>query len=174
MDIVVAKAHNDIIGRDGALPWHLPPDLKYFKELTMNQIIVMGRKTLESLPFRLPNREIWYLSNDKNYMPPFQDEYVKAITMEELLQEIVHNPTGEFASRMNSDNKKIFCIGGASIFQQVYLECEKLYITQIMEDIPGDTYLHLDLSSFKLESATPVETYDNLHYSFEIYTRHKD
>lgn len=70
--IIVAKAANNVIGKDNQLIWHLPKDLKYFKELTTGHIIVMGRKTLESLPFKLPNREHWVLTRQADYVPPYE------------------------------------------------------------------------------------------------------
>ena len=59
--LIVAVAHNRVIGKDNTLIWHLPNDLKFFKEKTTGHVIIMGRKTFESLPFLLPNREHWVI-----------------------------------------------------------------------------------------------------------------
>ena len=60
--LIVAVAHNRVIGKDNTLIWHLPNDLKFFKEKTTGHVIIMGRKTFESLPFLLPNREHWVIT----------------------------------------------------------------------------------------------------------------
>ena len=65
--IVVARAQNGVIGRDGKLPWHLPADLKRFKALTMGSVMVMGRKTFESLPGLLPGRRHVVLTRDRDW-----------------------------------------------------------------------------------------------------------
>ena len=66
--LIVAVAHNRVIGKDNTLIWHLPNDLKFFKEKTTGHVIIMGRKTFESLPFLLPNREHWVITRDKALM----------------------------------------------------------------------------------------------------------
>ncbi|ETJ00135.1 MAG: Dihydrofolate reductase, partial [Veillonella dispar DORA_11] len=65
-----AVAHNRVIGKDNTLIWHLPNDLKFFKEKTTGHVIIMGRKTFESLPFLLPNREHWVITRDKGFDAP--------------------------------------------------------------------------------------------------------
>ena len=65
--LVVARAQNGVIGRDGKLPWHLPADLKRFKALTMGSAMVMGRKTFDSLPGLLPGRRHIVLTRDRNW-----------------------------------------------------------------------------------------------------------
>ncbi len=65
--LIVAVAHNRVIGKDNTLIWHLPNDLKFFKEKTTGHVIIMGRKTFESLPFLLPNREHWVITRDKGF-----------------------------------------------------------------------------------------------------------
>lgn len=68
--LIVAVAHNRVIGKDNTLIWHLPNDLKFFKEKTTGHVIIMGRKTFESLPFLLPNREHWVITRDKGFDAP--------------------------------------------------------------------------------------------------------
>ena len=63
--LIVAVAHHRVIGKDNSLIWHLPNDLKFFKEKTTGHVIIMGRKTFESLPFLLPNREHWVITKNK-------------------------------------------------------------------------------------------------------------
>ena len=66
--LIVAVAHHRVIGKDNSLIWHLPNDLKFFKEKTTGHVIIMGRKTFESLPFLLPNREHWVITKIKDLM----------------------------------------------------------------------------------------------------------
>lgn len=66
LKLIVATSKNGVIGRDSTMPWHLPDDLKYFKEKTNGSIIIMGRKTFDSLSGVLPNREHWILLDSKN------------------------------------------------------------------------------------------------------------
>jgi len=68
--LIVAVAHSRVIGKDNTLIWHLPNDLKFFKEKTTGHVIIMGRKTFESLPFLLPNREHWVITRDKGFDAP--------------------------------------------------------------------------------------------------------
>jgi len=68
--LIVARAQNGIIGRDGKLPWHLPADLKRFKALTMGTAMLMGRRTFESLPGLLPGRRHIVLTRDKGWASP--------------------------------------------------------------------------------------------------------
>ena len=90
--LIVAVAHNRVIGKDNTLIWHLPNDLKFFKEKTTGHVIIMGRKTFESLPFLLPNREHWVITRDKGFDAP---EGVK----------IFHNPeaAAEAARALDGD-----------------------------------------------------------------------
>ena len=81
--LIVAVAHNRVIGKDNTLIWHLPNDLKFFKEKTTGHVIIMGRKTFESLPFLLPNREHWVITRDKGFDAP---EGVKIFHSPEALQ----------------------------------------------------------------------------------------
>ena len=85
--LIVAVAHNRVIGKDNTLIWHLPNDLKFFKEKTIGHVIIMGRKTFESLPFLLPNREHWVITRDKGFDAP---EGVKIFhTLRRLLKQHV-------------------------------------------------------------------------------------
>ena len=68
--LIVAKAKNHVIGRDNQLIWHLPKDLAFFKKMTTGHVIIMGRKTFESLPFLLPNREHWVITRDHAFTAP--------------------------------------------------------------------------------------------------------
>lgn len=122
--IIVAKAANNVIGKDNQLIWHLPKDLKHFKELTTGHIIVMGRKTLESLPFKLPNREHWVLTRQADYVPPY--EGVRVFTSIAALLEAANSA------------EMVYCIGGAEIYQALMPYAAVLYVTEIDQAFDGD------------------------------------
>jgi dihydrofolate reductase len=119
--LVVARAQNGVIGREGKLPWHLPADLKRFKALTMGSAMVMGRKTFESLPGLLPGRRHIVLTRDRSW----QAEGA----------EIVHDV--EETIRL-ANGEPVSVIGGADIFELFLPQADRVELTEILEDVPGD------------------------------------
>ena len=122
--LIVARATNGVIGRDGRLPWHIPADLKRFKALTMGSAMIMGRKTFESLPGLLPGRRHIVLTRDRSW----QAEGA----------EIVH--TVEEALRGAGD-EPVSVIGGAEIFQMFLPLAHRIELTEVLADVAGDTVL---------------------------------
>lgn len=122
--IVVARALNGVIGRDGALPWHIPADLKRFKALTMGSVMVMGRKTFESLPGLLPGRRHLVLTRD----PSWSEEGAEVA---HSLDEVLRLSKGE----------RISVIGGARVFDLFLPIADKIELTQVLDDIEGDTLM---------------------------------
>jgi len=120
--LVVARAQNGVIGRDGALPWHLPADLKRFKALTMGSAMVMGRKTFESLPGLLPGRRHIVLTREPNWRAEGA--------------EVAHDI--EEALRL-AGNEAVSVIGGADIFRLFQPLADRVELTEVLEDVPGDT-----------------------------------
>ena len=126
LSIIVAKSRNNIIGKNNELIWHLPADLKRFKELTTGHNIIMGRKTFESLGRVLPNRKHIILCNDMEM--DIDNENV------EILDDI-----SKLDKYINSDEEN-FVIGGATIYKLLMPYVNKLYITKINQDFEGDVY----------------------------------
>jgi dihydrofolate reductase len=122
--IVVARAQNGVIGRGGKLPWHLPADLKRFKMLTMGSVMVMGRKTFESLPGLLPGRRHVVLTRDRDWSAPGA--------------EVAHDV--EEATRLAGD-QPVSVIGGAEIFALFLPLADRLELTEVLADVEGDTIL---------------------------------
>lgn len=120
--LVVARAQNGIIGRGGRLPWHLPADLKRFKALTMGSAMVMGRRTFDSLPGLLPGRRHIVLTRDRNW---FALGVEKAHSVEQALR--------------LADGEPVSVIGGADIFALFLPFADRLELTEVLEDISGDT-----------------------------------
>jgi dihydrofolate reductase len=113
--LIVARARNGIIGRDGKLPWHLPADLKRFKALTM------GRKTFESLPGLLPGRRHIVLTRDQDWAAPGA--------------EVVNTPEAAIEA---ADGEPISVIGGAEIFRLFLPLTDRIELTEVLGDIAGD------------------------------------
>ena len=126
LSIIAAISDNNVIGKDNKLLWHLPEDLKRFKELTTGHTIIMGRKTFESLGKVLPDRKHIIITRDTNYK--VDDENV------EIINEI--NELGKYIN----DDKEYFVIGGAIIYSQLISKTSKMYITRIHKVYEGDAY----------------------------------
>jgi len=120
--LVVARAQNGVIGRDGGLPWHLPADLKRFKALTMGSAMVMGRTTFESLPGLLPGRRHIVITRDPDWSAPGAEI---AHSIEEALQ-LAHG-------------ERVSVIGGANVFEQFLPLADKVELTEVLADVDGDT-----------------------------------
>jgi dihydrofolate reductase len=122
--LIVARAQNGVIGRGGKLPWHIPADLKRFKALTMGSVMVMGRKTFGSLPGLLPGRRHIVLTRDRAWNAKGA--------------EVAHD-VGE-ALRLGGD-QPVSVIGGADIFALFLPLADRIELTEVLADIPGDTFM---------------------------------
>ena len=120
--LIVARAQNGVIGRDGKLPWHLPADLKRFKTLTMGSVMVMGRKTIDSLPGLLPGRRHVVITRDRSWSARGA--------------EVVHS--ADDAIRLAGEST-ISVIGGADIFGLFLPLARRLELTEVLADSSGDT-----------------------------------
>jgi dihydrofolate reductase len=122
--LIVARAANGVIGRDGTLPWHIPADLKHFKALTMGSAMIMGRTTFDSLPGLLPGRRHIVLTRD----PTWQADGA----------ETAHSADEALAL---AGGEPISIIGGAHVFAQFLPIADRIELTDVLEDVPGDTLL---------------------------------
>lgn len=172
ISIIVARSKNNIIGNNNLLPWKLPSDLKHFKSLTQNSVVIMGRKTYESIGKPLPNRLNVVVSTQKNLNLPNNvtvcsdpNEALKAARVLCLKHNI----------------QNIWIIGGAAIYQQFIKRADKMFITTIDEECEGDTTFPVFTDFWKLINSVEcmdVEGYmvDNpmqigLSYKIEEYER---
>lgn len=126
LSTIVAIANGNVIGKDNKLIWHLPEDLKRFKQITTGKNIIMGRRTFESLGRVLPNRKHIILCNDMEMN--IDNENV------EILDDI-----SKLDKYINSEEEN-FVIGGATIYKLLMPYVNKLYITKINQDFEGDVY----------------------------------
>jgi dihydrofolate reductase len=124
IQLVVARARNGVIGRDGTLPWHLPEDLKRFKRLTLGTAMVMGRKTFDSLPGLLPNRRHIVVTRNGEWRAEGA--------------EVVHSLPEAFALAGPDD---VSVIGGAEIFRLALAFVERVELTEVLAEVEGDTVM---------------------------------
>jgi len=122
VSLVVAVADSGVIGRDNALPWHLPEDLKHFKRVTLGKPVVMGRKTFESIGKPLPGRQNVVVTRDANY-------HRDGVT-------VVHSADGALAAAGAAG--EIMVIGGADLFRLFLPRAQRVHLTRVHGDIEGD------------------------------------
>ena len=122
--LIVARAQNGVIGRNGKLPWHIPADLKRFKQLTMGSAMVMGRKTFESLPGLLPGRRHIVVTRDRGWR-------AEGAEVGHSFDEALELAGGE----------RVSVIGGADIFRLFLPIADRIELTDVLADVEGDTLL---------------------------------
>lgn len=158
LSAIVAMASNRVIGVNNTLPWRLPADLKRFKQLTMGHTLVMGRKTYESIGRPLPGRTMVVVTRQRDYAP----EGVKvAHTVDEALA-------------LAQADSEVFIAGGADLYAQTLDRLDRLYLTRIEREFPGDTFFpEVDFSGWKLieQERHPAASAEDLPYAFLTYER---
>jgi dihydrofolate reductase len=122
--LIVARAQNGVIGRDGTLPWHIPADLKRFKALTMGSVMIMGRPTFDSLPGVLPGRRHIVLTRDAEW-------HAEGVEIAHTVDEAI----------TLAGNERISVIGGAHVFAQFLALADRIELTEVLEDVAGDTVM---------------------------------
>lgn len=125
LSAVVAASDNDVIGRDNALPWHLPADLAHFKRLTMGKPMLMGRKTYESIGRPLPGRRSLVLTRSPHFAPAGV--------------EVVH--TLQQALAAVKEQPELMVIGGAALFAEVMPQVDRIHMTRVHAFVAGDVFL---------------------------------
>lgn len=154
ISLIAAVSSNNVIGHANNLPWHIPEDLEYFKRLTKGKIVLMGRRTWESIPekFRpLPKRKNIVITRQLNYPTPAGVE-------------VWANIDEALAAHAN---EKIMVIGGGEIYGQTIDRADTLYITRIRRDFAGDTFFP------KIDPAIwqEAEREDHDWFSFVMYKK---
>ena len=158
LNIIVAYNQQHVIGKDNTMPWKLPADLAYFKQITMGCPIIMGRKTRDSLGRPLPGRLNIVISRDAN----FQAEGTQTVTS---LEEAI-------AVAKASQAENIFVIGGGQIYQDALPHVQRVYATEIHSNMDGDTYFPvLEKAQWKEVSRHPQPEQNGLAFDFVVYER---
>jgi dihydrofolate reductase len=163
----VAIAENDVIGSNNKLLWHLPADLKYFRQLTTNNIIVMGRKTYESIGKPLPNRTNIVISRNAEYA-------LEGCFTVTSVEKAIEKAAELFVQNETTNSQKIFIIGGAQIYKLSMPLADKLYVTEVKAHFEGDTFFDPILKSDWKEISRIAHNADeknNYKYDFVVYQR---
>lgn len=127
---IIAMSRNRVIGKDGKLPWSLPEDMKFFRKTTNGRVMIMGRKTFESLPGHLPNRHHIVISHNAFVSDEADVTFVRSV--DEAVA-AAKKLTGKYGD-------EIFIIGGGEICRQTMDLVDKIYLTVIDQDFEGDAF----------------------------------
>ena len=134
LSLIVAMAKNRTIGLDGAMPWHIPEDLKFFKRVTMGHPVIMGRKTYQSIGAALPGRTNIVVTRNKDF------EAADADVVHDLSEALTKAKATEELWRPDGGREEIFVIGGADIYGQALPEAQRIYMTEVHQELPGDAF----------------------------------
>ncbi|HEX4877312.1 MAG TPA: type 3 dihydrofolate reductase [Chitinophagaceae bacterium] len=160
ISLVVAAATNNAIGKDGKMPWHLPNDLKHFKNVTWGMPVIMGRKTFDSLGKALPGRKNIVITRQQGWKA---DNTVVVKNIEDAL----------FVAK-ESDAKEVMVIGGGEIYKALFERASRIYLTRVHTDPEADTFFpaidpqHWYLVSQKNHEADEKNSFN---YSFQTWER---
>ena len=159
LSIIVAFDENRLIGKNNSLPWHLPADLKHFKNITMGHHMIMGRRTYESIGKPLPGRVSVIVTRQKNFMA---DSCVIFHSLNEAIQ---------YCENQN----EVFIIGGAQIFECAMPLATRLYITQIHHAFEGDTWFpEINITEWKLVLRQDYDADENLRMNADLEAELKE
>ncbi len=169
LSAIAAMARNRVIGKNNQLPWHLPEDLKFFKEKTKSRVMVMGRKTFDSITVRsgkpLPGRFHIVITRNENYR--FEDPLVQVVPNLKIALELAHMLTDKYEAKFGTE---VFVIGGGEIYRETLEILNRIYLTVIEQDFEGDAkFPEFDEKDFKLTQK--VDRTEPLPFSFRIYDR---
>ncbi len=155
--IIVAVSENNVIGKEGKIPWHSGAELKHFKETTMGNPIIMGRKTFESIGKVLPGRLNIVLTGKAEEFKNFEDLII-ASSLDEALN---------ICREQNQE--KVFIIGGASVYEEALNFADEIILTRMKLKVDGDTYFpHINFEEWSLKKKEERE-----EFNIEVYERRK-
>jgi dihydrofolate reductase len=159
LTIVVARARNGVIGRDNALPWHLPEDLKHFKALTMGHPVLMGRRTFESIRRPLPGRRNIVVTRNPGWSHPGCE---RAGSIDEAIALCAGTP-------------QAFVIGGSQVYAEALPRVHALVITEVDAEPQGDAHFPApDPGLWRRVDRVPGRSASGLGYSIDRYERTRD
>lgn len=163
LKVIVATDINGGIGKDNKLLWHIPEDLKAFKEVTEGCTVIMGRNTFESLPFEngLPNRH--------NIVLTRKIKNVQNISINESL--VFKNNITEVIEEYKNSPLPVFVIGGEQIYKQFLPYCNEIYLTKVFTETDADAFFKYDKNEFEELAHSPIKEHDNLKYQFRYLLR---
>lgn len=148
--LIAAMDRNRVIGRDGQMPWRLPAEMRHFRRTTMGHVVVMGRRTYESIGGPLKGRTNIVLTRERGFTAP-------GCEVRHSVEEVLADP------------RPLYVIGGAELYRQFLPHADELILTRIDHEFPGDTYFPAwDESEWELVEATPCPRDDANPYDFVI------
>jgi len=158
LSCIVAIGENNELGKNNKMPWHIKKDLAYFKKTTLNKKIIMGRKTFESLPNLLPNRQHIVITNNQNFSAP------DSVIVQHNLLDVLN--------KYKISSEEVFIIGGGTIYKEALSFCDKLYLTRIHKSFEADVFFpEINLNEFKLIEKSDVYSESEINFTFETYSR---
>lgn len=163
VSLVVAAAENNVIGKNNQLLWHLPNDLKFFKNTTWAMPVIMGRKTFESLGNKPLNGRFNIIITSKKDLQPVQGKIQIAGSIQDSLK-----------LAEETDCKEAFVIGGGEIFKEFMPKADKVYLTRVHVQPDGDVYLQgFDENEWNLKSSFdfPADEKHAYPYTFQLWER---
>ena len=156
--LICAISKNNVIGNENKLPWNISEDLKRFKELTSENIIVMGRKTYESIGRPLPKRKNIVLSRNKNLK-------IQGVEVMNSIESVIDS--------YNLQEKDLYVIGGTFIYELFLEHCDYLHITNVERDYDGDAYFpEINWANWKLiDEINSYDDFEKTEFFFRDYKR---
>ena len=164
VSLIVAMAENRAIGLDGGMPWHISADLRNFRQLTLGHPVVMGRKTYQSIGGALPGRANIVVTRNQDFRAPDADvvhDLEEALVKAAAIAEI-------------EGTEEVFVIGGAEIYAQAVGRAQRVYLTEVHQELPGDAFFPELARGEWMESArrrNEPETDGGPAYSFVVLDR---
>ncbi|QZA82170.1 dihydrofolate reductase [Deefgea piscis] len=156
--VISAVGLNRVIGINNQLPWRLPEDLKHFKALTMGSVMLMGRKTFESLPGLLPGRAHWVISRNPQWS-------AEGATVFAGLNDAID-------AAKAAGHERVFVIGGGEIYQQSLALADTLYLTEVALSPAGDAFFpEFSLQQWQEQSREPGVSSKGIEYAFVCYKK---
>lgn len=163
ISLIVAVSENGVIGKSNEIPWHLPRDLKHFKELTRGNTVVMGRKTFESIMARLgkplPERKNVILTRQKDFFAP--PECVIAASWEEVMKKTSKDP-------------EVFVCGGEAVYAHALPFAERMYLTRVHAEVEGESrFPEVGWGQWRrvYEEQWPADDKNPLSATYQVYDR---
>lgn len=171
INLIVATTENGVIGKDGEMPWSMPADLKHFQHITTlgeSNVVIMGRKTYDSIGKTLPGRTNYVITRNRNKE---ETDYIKASVFNTIEDALAHAQGLEYFLKLEVD---VHIIGGANIYEQV-MEMgvvDKIHHTLIHTELEGDTFFKIP-EDWVVKSEKPYLANENnaYNYTFRILTK---
>src|SRR3990167_9709871 len=161
VSLIVALSENNVIGKEGGIPWYLPADLAHFKQTTMGHPIIMGRKTHESIGKSLPGRYNVVITRQENY------KAADGCVVVHSLDEALALPKVKAAA-------EVFIIGGAEIYKQSLPLADRIYLTRVLTKIEGDKFFSFDESKWREISREEHQTDNKNQYDYDFILLERD